>query len=87
MRRLFLILGNDVRRHLKAPLVVVIFIAIPLVMTGLIGVVFGPRTEDTQLPPIILLVDHAGLVSEISAGRLRRRPAEEDVPGDRDRRS
>jgi len=70
MRRLFLILGNDVRRHLKAPLVVVIFIAIPLVMTGLIGVVFGPRTEDTQLPPIpILLVDHdKGLVSKFLLG-------------------
>ena len=70
MRRLFLILGNDVRRHLKAPLVVVIFIAIPLVMTGLIGIVFGPRTEDTQLPPIpILLIDHdKGLVSKFLLG-------------------
>jgi len=70
MRRLFLILGNDLRRHLKAPLVVVIFIAIPLVMTGLIGIVFGPRTEDTQLPPIpILLIDHdKGLVSKFLLG-------------------
>jgi len=70
MRRLTLILGNDIRRHLKAPLVVVVFIAIPLVMTGLIGVVFGPRTEDSQLPPIpILLVDHdKGLVSKFLLG-------------------
>ncbi len=29
MRRLLLILGNDIRRHLKAPLVIIIFIAIP----------------------------------------------------------
>ena len=59
MRRLFLILGNDVRRHLKAPLAIVIYIAIPLVMTGLIGLVFAPRAEESQLPPIpVLLVDH-----------------------------
>jgi ABC-2 type transport system permease protein len=58
MRRMFLVLGNDIRRHLKAPLVIIIFIAIPLIMTGLIGLVFGPRTEDSQLPPIpVLLVD------------------------------
>jgi ABC-2 type transport system permease protein len=59
MRRLFLVLGNDVRRRLKAPLAIVIYIAIPLVMTGLIGLVFAPRAEETQLPPIrVLLVDH-----------------------------
>ena len=70
MRRLFLILGNDIRRHLKAPLVIVIFIAIPLVMTGLIGVVFGPRTEKSQLPPIsVLLVDHdKGFVARMMLG-------------------
>jgi len=70
MRRLFLILGNDVRRHLKAPLVVAIFIVIPLAMTGLIGVVFGPRTEGSQLPPIaVLLVDHdKNLVSKFLLG-------------------
>jgi len=70
MRRLFLILGNDIRRHLKAPLVVVIFIAIPLVMTGLIGAVFGPRAEGTQLPPIpVLLVDNdKGFVAKLMLG-------------------
>src|SRR5512143_3970337 len=70
MRRLFLILGNDIRRHLKAPLVIVIFIAIPLLMTGLIGVVFGPRTEASQLPPVsVLLVDHdKGLVARLLLG-------------------
>jgi ABC-2 type transport system permease protein len=70
MRRLFLILGNDIRRHLKAPLVIVIFIAIPLVMTGLIGLVFGPRTENSQLPPIlVLLVDHdKGFVAKLMLG-------------------
>jgi len=70
MRRLFLVLGNDIHRHLKAPLVVVIFIAIPLVMTGLIGLVFGPRADDTQLPPIpVLLVDNdKGFVAKLMLG-------------------
>ena len=70
MRRLFLILGNDIRRHLKAPLVIVIFIAIPLAMTGLIGLVFGPRTEASQLTPIpVLLVDQdKGFVAKLMLG-------------------
>jgi len=58
MRRLFLILKNDVRRHLKAPLAIVIYIIIPIAMTGLIGVIFAPRAEENQLPPIqVVLVD------------------------------
>jgi len=70
MRRLFLILANDVRRHLKAPLVMVIFIVIPLAMTGLIGLVFAPRAEESQLPPIsVLLVDHdKSLASKLLLG-------------------
>lgn len=58
MRRLLLILGNDVRRHLKAPWVIVIFMAIPLLMTALIGVIFAPQNDSGELPPIrVLLVD------------------------------
>jgi ABC-2 type transport system permease protein len=70
VRRTFLILRNDIRRHLKAPLVILIFIAIPLVMTGLIGLVFGPRTEDSRLPPIpVLLVDQdKGIVAKLLLG-------------------
>ncbi len=70
MRRLALILANDVRRHLKAPLAVVIFIAIPLVMTGLIGLVFAPQAEESQLPPIpVLLVDNdKGIASKLLLG-------------------
>jgi ABC-2 type transport system permease protein len=70
MRRVLLILGNDIRRHLKAPLVIVIFIAIPLVMTGIIGLVFGPRTEDSQLPAIsVLLVDNdKGIAARLMLG-------------------
>jgi ABC-type Na+ efflux pump permease subunit len=70
MRRLLLILGSDVRRHLKAPLTIIIFILIPLMMTGLIGMIFAPRVEDGRLPPIqVLLVDHdQGLVSKLLVG-------------------
>lgn len=67
MRRFLLVFLNDVRRHLKAPLAILIFIAIPLVMTGLIGIIFAPRTEGTELPPIpVLLVDNdKGLASKL----------------------
>jgi ABC-2 type transport system permease protein len=59
MRRLFLVLGTDVRRRLKSPWAIVIFIAIPMVMTALIGIIFAPRTEENTLPPIpVVLVDH-----------------------------
>jgi len=70
MRRLFLVLSNDVRRHLKSPLAILIYMAIPMVMTGLIGVIFAPRTEEGQLPPIqVLLVDHdKGLASKLVLG-------------------
>lgn len=59
MRRLLLVLGNDVKRHLKSPAAILIFIAIPMVMTALIGLIFAPRTEESALPPIpVVLVDH-----------------------------
>ena len=70
MRRLLLVLGNDVRRHLRSPLAILIYMAIPMVMTGLIGVIFAPRIEEGQLPPIqVLLVDHdKGLASKLVLG-------------------
>ncbi|HNX42347.1 MAG TPA: ABC transporter permease [Candidatus Aminicenantes bacterium] len=59
MRRLLLLLLTDTRRHLKSPLALMIYIAIPLFLTGIIGLVFAPRSEESQLPPInILLVDN-----------------------------
>ena len=59
MRRLRLVLANDVRRHLKSPVAILIYMAIPMFMTALIGIIFAPRTEGTELPPIrVLLVDH-----------------------------
>ena len=67
MRRLLLILGNDVRRHLKAPWAIILFMIIPIAMTGLIGIIFAPRTEGNELPPIpVLLVDNdKGLASKL----------------------
>ena len=70
MGRLLLVLATDVRRHLKSPLAVVIYMIIPLAMTGLIGAIFGPRTEGSELPPIpVLLVDNdKGLASKLLLG-------------------
>jgi linearmycin/streptolysin S transport system permease protein len=67
MRRFLLVLANDVRRHLKAPWTLLIFIAIPLGMTALIGIIFAPRTEGKELPPIpVLIVDEdKGLASKL----------------------
>jgi ABC-2 type transport system permease protein len=70
MRRLFLILGTDVRRHLQSPVVLLIFIAIPMVMTALIGLIFAPRGDGNTLPPIpVVLVDRdKGLASRLLLG-------------------
>ena len=79
MRRFLLVLANDIRRHLKTPWVILIFILIPLLMTGLIGVIFAPRTDSGQLPPIpVLLVDNDKgmaaklLVSAFDADQLKK---------------
>lgn len=70
MRRLLLVLANDVRRHLKSPVAILIYMAIPMVMTALIGIIFAPRTEESTLPPIpVVLVDHdKSLASRILLG-------------------
>jgi len=67
MRRLLHVLLNDVRHHLKAPLVILIYMLIPLFMTALIGIIFAPRTEGKELPPIpVLVVDEdKGLASKL----------------------
>jgi len=70
MRRLLSILKNDIRRHLKAPLVILIYIAIPIAMTGLMGIIFAPDAEGNELPPIqVVLVDKdKGLASRLLLG-------------------
>ena len=59
MRRILLIFKNDVKRRLKSPLTILVLMGIPLVMTGIIGAVFGPGSDQTQLPKIkVLVVDN-----------------------------
>jgi ABC-type Na+ efflux pump permease subunit len=70
MRRFVLVLANDIRRHLRSPWTLLIFIAIPLFMTALIGIIFAPRSEGKELPPIpVLVVDNdKGLGSKLLVG-------------------
>ena len=60
MSRTTRIIGNDLKRRLRAPASTVLFLAIPLAMTALIGMIFNPGPgNETQLPPIkLLLVDN-----------------------------
>jgi len=70
MRRLLHVLANDARRHLKAPVAILIYMVIPLFMTALIGIIFAPRTEGKELPPIpVLVVDEdKGLAAKLLVG-------------------
>jgi ABC-2 type transport system permease protein len=57
MRIAFLILEKDVRRRLRSPAALLCNLAIPIVLTLIVGVVFG-RGGDVSLPRIkVLLVD------------------------------
>ncbi|MBN2345424.1 MAG: ABC transporter permease [Candidatus Aminicenantes bacterium] len=57
MSRTTLIIGNDLRRRLRSPMATILFLVIPLAMTGLIGMIFDPGQDNrTKLPPIHLLV-------------------------------
>ena len=59
MSRTTLIIKNDIKRRLRAPLATVLFLVIPFAMTALIGMIFDPGAGgETKLPPIkVLLVD------------------------------
>lgn len=57
MSRATLIIGNDLKRRLRAPMATILFLVIPLAMTALIGMIFDPGKDNrTKLPPIKLLV-------------------------------
>ncbi|MCP5051657.1 MAG: ABC transporter permease [bacterium] len=57
MKRISLILKNDLKRRLKAPMSVIVLLLIPMAMTGLIGLIFGPSSGGgNQLPKIKMLV-------------------------------
>ncbi|MCX6555098.1 MAG: ABC transporter permease, partial [Candidatus Aminicenantes bacterium] len=59
MSRTTLIIKNDIKRRLRAPLATILFMIIPFAMTALIGMIFDPGSgNETKLPPIkVLLVD------------------------------
>lgn len=54
MKRILLILKNDIKRRLKAPMTILVLLTIPLMMTGLMGIVFSP--SENKLPAIKVLV-------------------------------
>jgi ABC-2 type transport system permease protein len=72
MKQIIHILVNDLRRRLRSPVAVVLMMLIPIVITLLIGLVFG-RTGEVTLPRIkVLLVDEdRGLFSNFFKQGMR----------------
>lgn len=72
MKNILLIFKNDLKRRLKEPTAVLILLAIPIVMTGIIGAVFGPSQGENKLPTIkVLVVDKdKNIASKIFLGAL-----------------
>jgi len=71
LSRTTLIIRNDIKRRLKAPMATILFLVIPLAMTALIGMIFNPGSgSETKLPAIkLLLVDKdKGLASKFLIG-------------------
>lgn len=71
MSRTTLIIKNDIKRRLKAPMATILFLIIPLAMTALIGMIFDPGSGgETKLPAIkLLLVDKdKGLAAKFLIG-------------------
>jgi ABC-type Na+ efflux pump permease subunit len=56
LRRILLIFKNDVKRRLKSPLAILVLLFIPMIMTGIMGAIFAPRADQSQLPKIKVLV-------------------------------
>lgn len=70
MRRILLILKNDIKRRARAPLTILVMLLIPIIMTGIIGMIFAPSDEGGQLPSIkVLLTDNdKALASKLLVG-------------------
>jgi len=71
LSRTTLIIRNDIKRRLKAPMATILFLIIPLAMTALIGMIFDPGSGgETKLPAIkLLLVDKdKGLAAKFLIG-------------------
>lgn len=80
MSRTTLIIQNDVRRRLRAPMATILFLVIPLAMTALIGAIFNPGSgTETKLPAIkLLLVDKdKGLASRFLIGAFDQKEVKE----------
>jgi ABC-2 type transport system permease protein len=80
LSRTSLIIRNDIKRRLKAPMATILFLVIPLAMTALIGMIFDPGSGgESKLPPIkLLLVDHdKGLASKFLMGAFDQKELKE----------
>jgi len=45
-----------VKRRLKAPLAILVLLFIPVMMTGIMGAIFAPRADQSQMPKIKVLI-------------------------------
>ena len=80
MSRTTLIIKNDIKRRLRAPMATILFLIIPLAMTALIGMIFNPGPgNETKLPAIkLLLVDNdKGLAAKFLTGAFDQKEVKE----------
>ena len=80
MSRTTLIIKNDIKRRLRAPMATILFLIIPLAMTALIGAIFDPGAgNETKLPAIkLLLVDNdKGLAARFLTGAFDQKEVKE----------
>ncbi len=77
MRRILLLVGKDLRRKLRAPLGLVVTLLFPVLLAGMIALVFGARGDQT--PKVRLLVqnqDDGMLASALASAMASERMAE-----------
>jgi len=54
LKRILLIIKNDIKRRLKSPFSIIILLLIPLLMTGIMGAIFSP--SENKMPKINLAI-------------------------------
>ncbi len=77
MRRILLLVGKDLRRKIRAPLGLVVTLLFPILLAGMIALVFGARGDQT--PKVRLLVqnqDDGMLASALASAMASERMAE-----------
>ena len=79
MRTLVLLLQKDLRRAWRNPAGPLVFLAIPLVITGIIGLIFGPKSNQTNLGKI-----RFAIVDEDNSALTRLLPGAFNQPEARD---